>query len=60
MERRKIKWVFFGILVVVVLLSVSHPLPRQKARALRIHAVNNIPSFSVTITNSMALPGPAK
>jgi len=42
--------------IIGALLLVLRPIPRAKARAQRISAVNNVSVVSLTLTNTNALP----
>jgi hypothetical protein len=57
MNKQKINWVLFVIVTIIAMIFMAQQfLPPPKARAVRIHSVNNIPQLTVTITNSNALP----
>ena len=60
MKNRTAVWgalVMLGFVALVWLALSSPPVPRVKARALRITSVNTLRSVSFTLTNSSALPG---
>jgi len=56
MEKGKVKWIVLTLLTIFGLLLIAKPLPRQKARALRIQTVNSVSSVSITIPTTNAQP----
>ncbi|MGO8929756.1 MAG: hypothetical protein ACLQU3_23055 [Limisphaerales bacterium] len=52
----KRNWILLALLVILGLLLIVPPVPRPKARAQRIHGVNNISSFSATSSAPITMP----
>jgi asparagine N-glycosylation enzyme membrane subunit Stt3 len=62
MKNKKLQWGIVALLTVVALLLaavVLPPLPKPKARASRISAVNHVASVSMTLPSTNTLPTPA-
>ena len=60
MNAKKVTWIFLT-LVVFLGLILAKPIPPQKARAQRIHAINHVANITVTLpstnTPSAVVPG---
>ena len=59
MENKKIHWGVLALLAFIALLLAAHilpPLPKAKARASRIGAVNRVACVSFTMPSTNALP----
>jgi hypothetical protein len=59
LNKRQVKWALLGLFVMlVVAMAVAKPIPRPKARAQRIQAVNCLSGLTVSMPLTNA-PAPA-
>ena len=56
MRNKLAIWGVLAAIVVIALAFLSPPIPRAKARAQRVSAVNNVAVVSLTLTNTSPLP----
>ena len=59
-NKNALRGVLVAFIALLLATCVLPPLPRSKARPSHVTAVNNISSFSMTITNALPTAAPGK